>query len=278
MSELDRFTELAAESLRAWPDGLDACAAALGALAASDALAERVARALADLAATPTHMPAARISRHAWVLWTHPSGARLTVLRVAAGDGDDAGFLTDSASHQVIAACGPLPVEGDRYTQDAAPDPEVMSPAYALTRREAVTLRRGEAITLRPRRDVFDIAPRGEDRHALVFDGPRALTQQWVYARSSLAPVSSVAADPHDARLESAMRLLRVLEHTPAAPVVAALAAHDAHFVRWTAIRYTLALDPAAGRALLAAAADDPHPHVRDAARRAMARLDAAPP
>ncbi len=85
-----------------------------------------------------------------------------------------------------------------------------------------------------------------------------------------------IVAAPHDARLEGAMRLLRVLGHRPGAKVTAALASHEAHFVRWTAIRYTTALDPEEGRRLLQQATTDPHPHVRRAAERALARITGA--
>jgi HEAT repeat protein len=129
-------------------------------------------------------------------------------------------------------------------------------------------------LSLRARRDVFDFLPLPEARYLLILDGPRVHTQQWVYARETGTPVASLAADPHDARLEAAMRLLRVLGHTAAAPVVASFATHDAHFVRWTAIRHTMGLDPERGVELLRAALDDPHPHVRNAARKALQRVD----
>lgn len=270
---LDHLVSVVESALPTWPDALPDCADALGALARSHDLAARVTRELSRVVEAPTATPTGRASKHAWALWSSPTGARITLLRVAGGDVDDAGLLTDVAWHQVIAACGALPLEGERYTQDVAPDPEVMDPSYALTRRGGFTLHRGETLHLRPRRDVVDLAARLEDRLALVLDGPHALTQQWVYARSTRLPVSSVAADPHDARLEAAMRLLRVLGHTGGAPAVLALTEHPAHFVRWTAIRHALALDPAQGRLRLAAAVDDPHPHVRAAARRAMAQL-----
>jgi hypothetical protein len=273
VSAFEAFVRVAERALPAWPEGLDACADALRALAVSDALRERVARELDALAARPTHTPPVSASRHYWVLWA-AGGAKLTLVRVAAGEGDDAGYLTDSASHQLLAAVGPDPVVGDRYEQAAAPDPEVMRAEYPLTRRERVTLREAEVLSLRARRDVFDFLPLPEARYLLILDGPRVHTQQWVYARETGTPVASLAADPHDARLEAAMRLLRVLGHTAAAPVVASFATHDAHFVRWTAIRHTMGLDPERGVELLRAALDDPHPHVRNAARKALQRVD----
>jgi hypothetical protein len=268
MNALDAFVEAAARAVQTWPEGRAACADRLRDLAASDALGRRVADELEALAARPTHTPAGTASLHSWILWSSPSGARLTLLRVAAGEGDDAGYLTDSPSDQLLATLGEA-VAGDLYEQ-GAPDPEVLAPDRALAPRGSREVRPGEVLALRARRDVFDIRPLPEPRYLLVFDGPRAFTQQWVYARATLAPVASVAADPHDARLEAGMRLLRVLGHAPGVPAIAALAAHPAHFVRWTAVRYAMALDPDEGFRLLEHAASDPHPHVRNAARRAL--------
>ncbi len=274
MSALDVFVAAVERALPAWPDGMDACAEALGSLATSDDLGARVAAELAALVERPARTPAATASLHCWVLWAGARGAKLCLVRVPSGAGDDAAYLTDAASHQLLTPVGPDPVEGDLYEQRDAPDPEVMRAGCVLRARRRVALRAGDVLSLRPRRDVFDFLPSDGPRYALVFDGPRVHTQQWVYARETLLPATSLAADPHDARLEAAMRLLRVLGHTPGAPAVAALARHGAHFVRWTAVRHASGLDPARGLALLRAAVDDPHPHVRDAARRALARLE----
>jgi hypothetical protein len=272
MKELRELCDAVERAVPRWPEGLAERTERFRSLAASDALAARIAEELEALAARPTYTPSVTASLHSWVLWVGPRGAKLMVVRIPAGEGDDAAYLTDSPADQLVAGCGPEPLDGVLYEQCAAVDPEVMTPGLALTPRGAVTLRRGEVLALRPRRDVLDLLPCPEPRYLLLLDGPRLLRQQWVYAREGLAAIATVAADPHDARLEAGMRLLRVLGHTPALPVLARLATHEAHFVRWTAIRYATALDVAEGRRLLAAAAADPHPHVRAAAQRALAR------
>jgi hypothetical protein len=265
---------------RGAPGGLDACVDLVRELAGSDVLRDRIAGELATLAAEPTHTLFRTAGRNHWVLWASPDrrGASLSLVRVPVTPRDDADYLTDAAGHQILAPCGPGSMQAERYEQRGAADPEAMGADEALTPRGPVTLRLGDALVLEPRRDVVDLLPPAEPAYLLVFDGPRVLTQRWVYDKSTLRAVSSVAASPHDARLEGGMRLLRVLGHTPAAPVVAALAAHEAHFVRWTAIRYTMALDPDEGRRLLESAVTDPHPHVRRAAERALERLEGARP
>ena len=260
-----------------WPEGLDECVELVRELAGSDVLRERIAGELAALAATPTYTPSRSATANHWVLWTASDGRRanLALVRVPAALRDDADYLTDAPAHQVLAPCGPGGIAVERYEQCAAADPEVMGGEEALAPRGTVTLGRGDVLVLRPRRDVVDLPPGPEARYLLVFEGPRLLTQRWVYDKETRRAVASVAADPRHASLEGGMRLLRVLGHTAAAPVVAALASHEAHFVRWSAIRYAMALDPAEGHRLLRAALADPHPHVRRGAERALARVAA---
>jgi hypothetical protein len=268
--EWEELVATVERAIPGWPAGLDECAAALVALAASDHLRERVLAELEAVVAEPTHSPGLTATQDAWVLWMGERGAKLTFVRVPAGNEDDAGHLTDSAAHQLIVTVAGDRLEVDLYTQ-ATSDPEVMAPELVLAPNGRRSLGPGECLCLAPRRDVAYIPALPEARHMLLLEGPRMLTQQWVYARESLRPIASVAADPHDARLEAAMRLLRVLRHQAAVPALVALAAHPAHFVRWTAIRHTMALDPVAGLTLLRAATADPHPHVRAAAARAVA-------
>lgn len=281
MSAFDRFITTVQRALPTWPDGIADAALALAELATSSELRDRVVAELETLTTRPTHSASVSISLHGWVLWMAPGGVKLTVSRVAAGAGDDAGYLTDSPAHQLITPCTDEgresgAIAAERYAPIGIGDSDVLSPGITLEPRGACSLRFGEVLTVQPR-EVIDILPHARARHLLIFDGPRRFTQQWVYDRHSLTPIASVAADPHDARLESGMRLLRVLDHTPGAAAVAGLATHDAHFVRWTAIRYVMGLDPEVGLPLLERATDDPHPHVRAAAQRALSRLNGNP-
>jgi HEAT repeat protein len=102
----------------------------------------------------------------------------------------------------------------------------------------------------------------------------------WTYDPSTLAAVAPVAADKEDSKLEYIAWTLTELADPEtgdkgSAKAIAALLEHPAHFVRWTAVRTAMALDEATGRALLARASEDPHVHVRNAARRALEQLAA---
>ena len=62
------------------------------------------------------------------------------------------------------------------------------------------------------------------------------------------------------------------------AGVIADLMEHPAHFVRWTAVRAAIELDEGVGLALLERASRDEHPHVRNAAARALAEIAISSP
>jgi HEAT repeat protein len=78
------------------------------------------------------------------------------------------------------------------------------------------------------------------------------------------------------ARIDIAMRLLAVSGDPSTVPFLVPVAGHEDHFLRWNAVRSVMALDPETGMRLLRSAADDCHPHVRDAARRSLAALERA--
>ena len=79
------------------------------------------------------------------------------------------------------------------------------------------------------------------------------------------------AFDPADT-----VALLSALEHREAAPVIATLYDHPDHFVRWSAVRRVIELDPALGTPLVYRALTDPHPHIRRAAQRSVERYEAS--
>jgi hypothetical protein len=276
MRNLQDFIAAAEPVVANWssaPSALEACARLVRDFAASGVLRESIARELAAIAGEPTRTPSRSASTHLWVLWGASRGGRLAVSRIHRGVRDESDYLADAPSYRFLTPLDAEPLEVELYEQCATEDEEVMSKDDALTPRGPRTLHPGEVLTVRPRRDILHVPDQTRDRHLLSFDGPRFVTQQWVYDFETRKPVYSVAADPHDARLEGAMRLLHVLGHQDATDVIARLASHEAHFVRWAAIRHVTGLDADVGIRLLEAATTDAHPHVRASAQRALERL-----
>jgi HEAT repeat protein len=101
---------------------------------------------------------------------------------------------------------------------------------------------------------------------------------RWTYSRETLRPLKPTPASLSANHLEYAIGTLLHLDHPDAVAALSGLASHPAHHVRWSAIRAVVELDPERGAALLTAALADPHPHVRNAARRGLDQLGGAPP
>jgi HEAT repeat protein len=68
------------------------------------------------------------------------------------------------------------------------------------------------------------------------------------------------------------VKVVRDLGNEASLPVLRKLTQSPHHYVRWSAIQAAAALDGVVGLVLLRAAANDPHPHIRDTARRVIAQ------
>jgi hypothetical protein len=132
----------------------------------------------------------------------------------------------------------------------------------------------GDHFILRASHDVVDFVE-VSGRVALV---ELALTQPrpivWNYDAETLraAYASSGAVDA--TRMEFAIELFHVFGAREAVPTLSRIAReHGHHWLRWKAVKTLLHLDLAAGSEALQLAIDDPHPHVRNAARATLANL-----
>jgi HEAT repeat protein len=123
---------------------------------------------------------------------------------------------------------------------------------------------------------VARIAALDECSVIVGFTRMQATRLRWIYDSDTLLPARAEAGDLDAARLEYTFALLAALGHTEAAPTMAALYEHPDHFVRWSAIRRVIELDPAIGEALVHRALNDVHPHVRRAAQRTLERYQAS--
>lgn len=87
------------------------------------------------------------------------------------------------------------------------------------------------------------------------------------YDPHTLALVSVSSTDEAASRTALLLSLVRACDRKEVAPVIARIARGGPFYLRWTAVRELLALDPATGlRVLHDMARDDPHPEVRQAA------------
>jgi hypothetical protein len=187
-------------------------------------------------------------------------------------------LIWSSAEHLLFgipAVRGARELEFTRYEQPAPEPCEVLDPDRILLRRGRTTAGPGEVRLLRAGKDVLQsTAGTAAPALILVLTSAPVMPFRWGYDVGSLRPVKIAASGGASWRLDYAVRLLAAARDKESVPVLTKLAGHEHHFVRWTAIRAVTALDPAAGTALIEeAAASDPHPHIRQAAGRALATL-----
>lgn len=207
----------------------------------------------------------------AWVL---ASDGCYELSLVAAPEPDDApAILHGSPRHRLLGVFWPEALEVELFRHPRSHPTDVFDRSVALEPLGARTLRRGEVLRQRAWFDVVEPLPAREPAFLLVFASPPVDALRWTYERASLRPLKPTPSSLAATHLEYAIGTLMHLGHPDAAEVIAGLAAHPAHHIRWDAIRAVTELDPARGAALLAAAQDDPHPHVRAAARRGLAAL-----
>jgi hypothetical protein len=200
-------------------------------------------------------------------------GATLSLV-AQLGAEEPAPTLETLPRHRLLCATG----RAARVRRFRAPDVgDVFDPAARLEPLGEVVLAPGEVLAVPARVEAVDTSPPGADGLLLELAGRPTGHIVGVYDAESLRAIAPVAADKDAARLEYMAWALAEMGDPSAAGAIAELFEHPAHFVRWTAVRAAGTLDESVGEALLARAADDPHPHVRRAARSALGMDDEGP-
>ena len=135
-------------------------------------------------------------------------------------------------------------------------------PMRARIESAAIALQGGTAFTLDGEREALALDTIGSLMLTLrLYLRPTGEIPARQYDIPSGALVHQAAGERADSRTELAMALLRAMERSDAAPTIAALARNGSPPARWQALRECLALDSAAGFAVLvevAGQADDP--------------------
>lgn len=239
---------------------------AFAALLRSSALRELVRHELAALVAEPTRSVQDSYEG-TWILAADP---RFELALATVPEDGDGAVLHGSPRHRLIAAFWPEAVEVELFRHTQAHPPDVFDRSVALESLGGRTLRRGEVLQQRAWSDVVEPRISAAPAYLLVFASAPTGHLRWTYERASLRPLRPTPASLAANHLEYAIGTLLHLGHPDAAEVLAGLTAHPAHHVRWSAIRAVMEIDRQRGAALLAKALDDPHPHVRAAARRGL--------
>lgn len=132
-------------------------------------------------------------------------------------------------------------------------------------------------ICIRAGYDILDFRPEGTATSLVInFSSKRFIDYAWEYDRATLCPVRFAPGESNWSRIDYAIQIMAAMGHDEYLPTLIQLAEHPAHFVRWSAIRSVVRLNFEAGMNLLERAGNDPHPHVRNAASKTLARFSTA--
>jgi hypothetical protein len=268
------FVESVGASVDGDPDAFWTCSDAFTTLTRSTFLPDLVAWELDCLRNDPDYVPCPRGGQDFEVLRLGPLVLSIR-LQVPERDATSS-LLFGFCEHHLSANVGPGCVSVARWRQDWDGPPDVFDRTRGLVPLPSLLLRPGEHVAFQAQRDVARIVALDGAAVVIGFTRMHATPLRWVYDAGTLLPVRAEAADLDAARLEYAMSLLAALAHTDAAPAVAALYEHPDHFVRWSAVRRTVELDPSRGALLVQRALHDVHPHIRRAAQRSLERYQAS--
>ncbi|WP_224247389.1 HEAT repeat domain-containing protein [Hyalangium gracile] len=261
------FSQACERQTRDDAEGILGCAGALSALLGHGVLEGFLAGGLERLLSEPEFVPAS--VGGALVL---ARGRRWRLALQVLSPGARPATVEGPAEHLLVGAMGPAPLEVERHTEEPVARDDVFDPGRRLLPEASRTLLRGDVLVLAAGRDVCVPRPTAPTVIVSVSAGPvRPL--RWFYDGTTCRAVRAVAGDPTASRLELTAELLAELGGAAAAPTLIQLTEHPAHHVRWSALRALSRVDTGAAQDRLQLAADDPHPHIRTAARRTLARL-----
>jgi hypothetical protein len=153
---------------------------------------------------------------------------------------------------------------------------DVFDPAVRIAADGDVPLAPGEARAFHAGTQAYDIVPQAGAAVALTAAGSRSAALAWHYDRATRRPVRAEPAHKEWLLLRELLAFAEMLGDAALLPAIAEVADHPSHFVRWAAAKAAYRIEPDASLAALRALADDPHPQLRGAALRLLARSAAS--
>jgi len=176
--------------------------------------------------------------------------------------------------HLLFGVVGPGRVVVDVYQEAPGYRNDLFDRTRPLGGPELRTLDPGTVACFHAGRDAVLPTDAGQPSVALILLSTRVAHLQWVYSTETLRAERVFSADPMASRLEFAVQALAELDAPDTTEGLRALCDHPEHFVRWSAIRGLIRVDFEKGVSMVVRALDDPHPHVSNAAARALRKIE----
>ncbi|PSJ40504.1 HEAT repeat domain-containing protein [Allosphingosinicella deserti] len=186
--------------------------------------------------------------------------------------------LTASEFDMLAINIGDRSVTHDLYRTDIAPEALHRRPA-GLAAPEPVAISPYGIGNYRAYTEIADLSGADREVPLLVVHSRARGETTWVFDRRTGAPIGLTDNHLQSSRLRIAARIMGALPGDGStADVLERLARSDqTHFVRWEAAESIWKIDPVRGTALLRDhLAQDPHPAIREAARKTLANIAAA--
>jgi hypothetical protein len=159
-------------------------------------------------------------------------------------------------------------LRASRWRHPVRVDPSVMDRRARLTLVADGRLEPGALISLESGQDVIEFT--GGRGVVVGLDSASIHNTRWAYDRSSLTPTAVVVADATVGRIEHALQMLGEIGTAEHAHGLGVLMRNHVHSVRWSAVRTAVKLGHPESRLLVERAREDPHPHIRNAAAKAL--------
>lgn len=182
--------------------------------------------------------------------------------------------VRDHAEAGILYVLGPSAVTFMVAEQPDVREHEVFDPSKRIGPARPQTVAPGGTLNIVPGRTIVADMSSKSDTVVLCLCGTAQYPISWAYDARSGTPVRPHSASMHVTRLEYALAVLSELggsDRERSVALVTALLEHPTYFIRWRAVHALNALSPEkAFESLKRLASTDPHPHVRDAARRTL--------
>jgi HEAT repeats len=182
--------------------------------------------------------------------------------------------ISASVEHRLIAM-----VHGSaqlyRFEQPKAEPLDVFDRERKLVSLGVSALNAGDVMECRAAVDCYELSV---DDAAIIFEmrSEPVYNFQWLYDSATLAPKRIVFVDSQDMRAGLGLLTALNLRSSDSVPYVRSFLGHPNHFIRWSALKAMVHLEPEKAAAHLDAAVHDCHPQVRAAVVQLKLQVDSA--
>jgi hypothetical protein len=187
-------------------------------------------------------------------------------------------YLYYQPSHSITVVINDGEIDVRRFKLDPVPGAGGITKATVLREAEGRIIRRGEPWCRDGRTDVDDVVlPTPTPVPVVRLVSLSVGKLEWAFERDTLRPWNAMAVHHEGTYLASLINLLGTLRNgSSLVPLQEAADQAAEHYVRWAAVKSLGRIDRSAAIAALRGRLQDPHPEVRQAATRTLARYDTA--